>query len=82
MAIYGRFVHFVRLTMRKQENKPKWREPPRQRPTKILSPQGQAQHEISAKTAYVCKLTQLENSLHFCLSQEITPRRNQAPKPN
>ena len=39
------------LTMRKQKNRPKWREPPSQRPTKILSPYGQAQHEISAKNS-------------------------------
>ena len=63
MAVYGSFVNFVRLTMRKQEDRPKWREPPSQRPTKILNLQGQVQHEISAQTAYVCKLTQLENSL-------------------
>ena len=50
MAIYSSFVHFVGLTMRKQKNRPKWREPPSQRPTKILSPHGQAQHEILAKT--------------------------------
>ena len=37
--------------MKKQEDRPKWREPPSQRPTKILSPHGQAQTEISAKTA-------------------------------
>ena len=39
------------LTMRKQKNRPKWREPPSQRPTKILNPYGQAQHEISAKNS-------------------------------
>ena len=67
MTIYGNFVHFVGLTKRKKNDRPKWREPSSQRPTKILSPQGQAQHEISDKTAHVCKLTQLENSIQFCL---------------
>ena len=42
MAIYGSFVHFVELTMRKQKDRPKWREPLSQRPTKILSPHGKA----------------------------------------
>ena len=82
MAIYGNFVHFVGLTMRKQKDGPKWRDPPSQRPTKILNPYGQAQHEISAKTDHVCKLTLLENSIHFCLPLEVTSRSNQAPKPN
>ena len=82
MTIYGSFVHFIGLTMRKQKDRPKWREPPSQRPTKILNPHGQAQHEISAKTAHVCKLTPLENFIQFCLSLEVTLRSNQAPKPN
>ena len=82
MAIYGRFVHFIGLTMRKQKDRPKWREPPSQRPTKILNPHGQAQHEISAKTDHVCKLTLLENFIQFCLPLEVTSRSNQAPKPN
>ena len=34
MAIYGSFVHFIGLTMRKQKDRPKWKEPPSQRPTK------------------------------------------------
>ena len=63
MAIYGSFVHFVGLTMRKQKDRSKWREPPSQKPTKILNPHGQAQHEISAKIAHVCKLTPLKNSI-------------------
>ena len=63
MVIYDRFVHFVGLTMRKQKDRPKWREPPCQRPTKILNSHDQAQHEVLAKIAHVCKLTQLENSL-------------------
>ena len=82
MVIYNSFVHFVGLTMKKQKDIPKWREPPSHRPTKVLSPHGQAQHEISAKTAHVCKLTQLENSIQFCLLLEVTSRSNQAPKPN
>ena len=82
MAIYGSFVHFVGFTMRKQKNRPKWREPPSQRPTKILSPYSQAQHEISAKTTHVHKVTPLENSIQFCLPLEVTSRSNQAPKPN
>ena len=49
MAIYSSFVHFVRLTMRKQKDRPKWREPPSQRLIEILKPHSQAQHEISAK---------------------------------
>ena len=53
MAIYGSFVHFVGLTMKKQEDRPKWREPPSQRPTKILSPHGQAKHEVLKKTTRV-----------------------------
>ena len=57
MAIYGSFVHFVELTMRKQRDRPKWREPPSQRPIEVLSSHAQAQHEVSAKTAHVCKLT-------------------------
>ena len=57
MEIYGNFVHFVGLTMRTQKDRPKWREPPSQRPTKVVSPLGQLQHEVSAKTAHVCKLT-------------------------
>ena len=63
MAIYSSFVHFVGLAMRKQKDRPKWREPPSHRPTKVLSPHGQAQHEVLAKIAHVCKLTQLENSI-------------------
>ena len=51
MAIYGNFVHFVGFTMRKQKDRPKGREPPSQRPTKILSSYGQAQHEILAKNS-------------------------------
>ena len=82
MAIYDSFLHFVGLTMRKQKDRPKWREPPSQRPPKILSPHGQAQHEISAKTAHVCKLTPLENSIQFYISLEVTSRSDQAPKPN
>ena len=82
MAIYGNFVHFVGLTMRKQKDRPKWREPPSQRPTKILSPHGQVQHEILAKIAHVCKLTPLENSIQLCLPLEVTLRSNQASKPN
>ena len=82
MAIYGSFVHFIGLTMRKQKDRPKWREPPSQRPTKILNPHGQAQHEISAKTDNVCKLTLFENFIQFCLPLEVTSRSNQAPKPN
>ena len=82
MAIYGSFVHFVGLTKRKQKDRPKWIEPPSQRPTKILSPYGQAQHEISTKTAHVCKLTQLENSLQFYLPLESILRSNQTSKPN
>ena len=50
MAIYGNFVHFVGFTIRKQKDRPKWREPPSHRTTKILSPHGQAQIEILAKT--------------------------------
>ena len=76
MAIYGSFIHFVGLTKRKQKDRPKWREPPSQRPTKVLSPHGQAQHEILAKTAHVCKLTQLEISIQFCLPLEVTSRSN------
>ena len=72
MAIYSSFVEFVELTMRKKKDRPKWREPPSQRPTKVLNPHGQAQHEILAKTAHVCKLTQLENSIQFCLPLEVT----------
>ena len=34
MAIYGSFVHFIGFTMRKQKDRPKWKEPPSQRPTK------------------------------------------------
>ena len=82
MAIYGSFVHFIGLTMRKQKDRPKWREPPSQRPTKILNPHGQAQHEISTKTDHVYKLTMLENFIQFCLPLEVTSRSNQAPKPN
>ena len=82
MAIYGNFVNFVGLTMRKQKDRPKWREPLIQRPTKIFSPHGQAQYEISAKTAHVCKLTPLENSIQFCLPLEVNSRSNQDPKPN
>ena len=63
MAIYDNFVHFVGLTIRKQKNRPKWREPPSQRPIEILNPHGQAQTKISAKTTQVCKLTQLENPI-------------------
>ena len=82
MAIYGNFVHFVWLTtMKKQKDWPKWKDPPSQRPTKILSPHGQAQPEISTKTIHVCKLTQLENPIQFCLMLESTLRSNQAPKP-
>ena len=80
MAIYDSFVHFVGLTMRKQKDRPKWREPPSQMPAKVLSPHGQAQHEISANIAHVCKLTQLENSIQFCLLLESTLRSNQTPK--
>ena len=29
MSIYGNFVHFVGLIMRKQKDRPKWREPMR-----------------------------------------------------
>ena len=76
MAIYGSFVHFVGLTMRKQKDGPKWGEPPSQRPTKILSPHGQAQHETLAKTAHVYKLTPLENSIQFCLPLKVTSRSN------
>ena len=82
MTIYGSFVYFVGLTMRKQEDRPKWREPLSQRPTKILNPHDQAQHEISAKTAHECKLIPLENSIQFCLPLEVTPRSNQTPKLN
>ena len=46
MSIYGNFVHFVGLIMRRQKDRLKWREPPSMRPIKILSPHGQAQHEI------------------------------------
>ena len=82
MAIYGSFIYFVGLIMRKQKDRPKWREPPSQRPIKILSPHGQAQHEILAKTAHVCKLTPLENSIQFYFLLKVTLRSNQAPKPN
>ena len=82
MAIYGSFIYFVGLTMRKQKDRPKWREAPSQRPTKILSPHGQAQHKISAKTTHVCKLTPLENYIQFCFLLKVTLRSNQAPKPN
>ena len=61
MAIYGNFVHFVWLTMKKQKDWLKRNDPPSQRPTKILNPHGQAQPKISVKTVHVCKLTQLEN---------------------
>ena len=57
MTIYGSFVHFVELTMRKQRDRPKWRKPPSQRPIEVLSSHAQAQHEVSTKTAHVCKLT-------------------------
>ena len=63
MSIYGNFVHFVGLIMRRQKDRPKWKEPPSQRPTKVLSPHGQAQHEVLAKIAHVSKLTLLENSI-------------------
>ena len=53
MAIYSSFVHFVGVTIRKQKDRPKWREPPSHRPTKVLSSRGQAQHEVSAKTAHM-----------------------------
>ena len=76
MAIYGSFVHFVGLTKRKQNDRPKWREPPSQRPTKVLSPHGQAQHETSVKTVHVCKLAQLENSIQFFLPLEVTSKSN------
>ena len=82
MTIYGNFVHFVGLAMKKQKSRPKRRESPSQRPTKVLSPHGQAQLEVLAKTAHVHKLAQLENSLQFCIPLEITPRRTQALKPN
>ena len=82
MARYGIFVHFVGLTMRKQKDRPKWREPPCQRPTKILNSHDQVQHEVSAKTVHVCKLTQLENFIQFYLPLEVISRSNQAPKPN
>ena len=82
MTIYGSFVYFVMLTMRKQKDRPKWRKPPSQKPTKILSSHGQAQHEISAKTPHVCKLTPPENSIQFCLPLEVTSTSNQVPKPN
>ena len=76
MAIYGSFVHFVGLTMIKQKDRPKWRELASHRPTKVLSPHGQAQHEVSAKIAHVCKLAQLKNSIQFCLLLEVTSRSN------
>jgi len=57
MAIFGSFVHFVGLIMKKQKGRPKWREPPSQKTTKVLSPHGQAQLEVSTKTTHVCKLT-------------------------
>ena len=62
MVVYGCSVYFVGLTKRKYKDRHNWREPLSERPTKILNPHGQAQHEISAKTAHVCKLDQLENS--------------------
>ena len=80
MTIYSSFVHFVGFTTRKQKDRPKWREPLSQRPTKVLSPHGQAQHEALAKITYVCKLAKLENSIQFYLPLEITSRSN--PKPN
>ena len=79
MAIYSSFVHLVGLTMRKQKDRPKWREPPSQRPTKVFSPHSQAQHEVSTKTAHVCKLTKLENSIQFYLPLEITSKSNSKP---
>ena len=82
MATFGSFVHFVGLTMRRQKDRPKWKEPPSQRPTKVLTPCYQAQLEVSTKTAHVCKLTQLENSTQFCLLLKSTSRSNQALKPN
>ena len=82
MATYGSIVYFVGLIMRKQKDRPKWKGPPSQSPIKILSPYGQAQHEVSTKTAHVCKLTQLENSIQFCILLEVTSRSNQALKPN
>ena len=42
MEIYGSFIHFVGLTMKKQNDRHKQREPPSQRPTKVLSPHVQA----------------------------------------
>ena len=80
MAIYGSFIHFVGLTMRKQNDRPKWREPPNQRPTKILSSHGQAQHEISAKTAHVCKSrwrTPFSSAFRWRSPQEATKLPNQ-----
>ena len=76
MGICSSFVYFVGLTMRKQKDRLKWREPPSHRPTKVLSPHGQTQHEVSAKIVHVCKLTQLENSIQFYLSLEVTSRSN------
>ena len=66
MTIYGSFVHFVGLTMRKQKDRSKWREPPSQRPTKILSPYGQAQYEISAKNSSCVQIDQV-GELHSVL---------------
>ena len=64
MAIYGSFVHFVGLTMRKQKDRPKWREPPSQRP--ILSPHGQAQHENLSQNS-PCVQTDPAGELHSVL---------------
>ena len=50
IAICGNIFHIVGLKKRWKRNKPRWREPQKQGPTKVLSPQGQAQPEIPTKT--------------------------------
>ena len=66
MSINGRFVHFVGLTKRKQMDRPKWKEPPSQRPTKILSSHCQGQQKNLSQNS-PCVQTDQTRELHSIL---------------